>query len=243
MKVNSWIGCLWTTPILTQKRSSRGQTIGKAQMRQGVFWEIRSNTIENVIKHQSVRYRDLFVPIRRRRRKRNRKTAKMQKTNANKPWEINSGRHVLVLSARYFIYAVLCNSQKSLMRWVIISIFQWRSLLCKGGWIRIFPLLANFKSFPNSMSGRGGHTRGVRLVATWGDEEDPEHLEGSGVPRGKETRPRLGHGEPTDQEHPQWTVRKSEHFYSFVCWHICSFTHSTATCIGYYVPDTVLRVL
>lgn len=38
------------------------------------------------------------------------------------------------------------------------------------------------------MSGRGGHTRGLRLVATWGDEEDPEHLEGSGVPRGKETR-------------------------------------------------------
>lgn len=156
--------------------------------------------------NQSVRYRDLFLPIRRRRRKRNRKTAKMQKTNANKPWEINSGRHVLVLSARYFIYAVLCNSQKSLMRWVIISVFQWRSLLCKGGSIRIFPLLANFKSFPNSMSGRGGHTRGLRLVATWGDEEDPEHLEGSGVPRGKETRPWKTNrpGAPTVDSKEEW---------------------------------------
>ena len=159
-------------------------------MRQGVFWEIRSNTIENVIKHQakSVKYRDLFVTIRRRRRKRNRKTAKIQKTTVNKPWEINSDCHVLVLNASCFIYAILCNSQKSLMRWVIIYVSQLRSLLCRGGWIRIFPLLVNFKSFPNLMSGRRGHTRGLRLVATCGDEEDPEHLEGSWVPRRKETR-------------------------------------------------------
>ena len=50
-----------------------------------------------------------------------------------------------------------------------------------------FPL-DNFKSFPNLMSGGGEHTRGLRLAATWGDEEGPEHLEGSGAPRRKETR-------------------------------------------------------
>ena len=141
----------------------------------------------------------------------------MQKTNINKPWEINSDGHVLVPNARYFINAILCNSQKSLTRWVIIYVSQLRSLLCRGGWIRIFPLLANFKSFPNLLSGGGGHTRGLRLVATWGDEEDPEHLEGCGAPRRKETRTlkRPMENQQTRSTHTEQKGRVSIFIHSF----------------------------